>query len=54
MNERANPFADLKDVAAFAPKPKPEKPVVPQALAEVAEENNFTSRQPVRTPKTPP
>jgi hypothetical protein len=51
MNERANPFANLKDEPAFAPKPRAEKPVAPEALAEVAEQNNFTSRQPVKAAK---
>lgn len=45
MNERANPFANLKDAPIFAPKPKPEKSIAPEALAEIAEDNNFTSRQ---------
>jgi hypothetical protein len=53
MNERANPFANLKDTPVFTPKPKPEKPVAPEALAEVAEQNNFTSRQPAKAPKAP-
>jgi hypothetical protein len=51
MNERANPFANLKDVPVFTPKPKPEKPVAPEALAEIAEQNNFTSRQPLKPVK---
>lgn len=52
MNERANPFANLnKDEPAFAPKPRPEKPVAPEALAEIAEQNNFTSRQPAKPAK---
>lgn len=46
MSERVNPFAMLKDAPAFSTKPKPEKPVEPEALAQVAEDNNFTSRQP--------
>jgi hypothetical protein len=45
MNERADPWAGLKNQPAFAPKPKAEKPVEPEALAQVAEDNNFTSRQ---------
>lgn len=45
MNERVNPFATLKDVPSFSTKVKPEKTVEPQALAQIAEENNFTSRQ---------
>jgi hypothetical protein len=45
MSERVNPFAMLKDSPAFTTKPKAEKPVEPEALTQVAEENNFTSRQ---------
>ncbi|WP_263356165.1 hypothetical protein [Acidicapsa ligni] len=45
MNERVNPFAILKEAPAFTTKPKPEKPVETEALAQVAEDNNFTSRQ---------
>lgn len=51
MNERVNPFATLKDVPAFSTKPKPEKPVEPEALAQVAEDNNFISRQPPKSVK---
>jgi hypothetical protein len=52
MSERVNPFATLKDTTAFQTKPKPEKPVEAEALAQVAEDNNFTSRQPVKATKT--
>jgi hypothetical protein len=45
MNDRVNPFAHLKDTPAFSTKPKPEKPIEPEALTEIAEQNNFTSRQ---------
>ena len=45
MNDRVNAFAGLNDPPVFATKPKPEKPVAPEALAEIAERNNFTSRQ---------
>jgi len=46
MNERVNPFAILKDAPAFSTKPKPERSIEPEVLAQVAEDNNFTSRQP--------
>ena len=45
MSERVNPFATLKDPPVFATKPKPEKPVETEALTQIAEQNNFTSRQ---------
>lgn len=45
MNERVNPFATLKEAPAFSTKPKPERPVEPEVLNQIAEENNFTSRQ---------
>jgi len=45
MSERVNPFATLKDAPSFTTKPKPEKPVEAEALTQIAEENNFTSRQ---------
>ena len=51
MNERVNAFANLKDAPAFQTKPKPEKPIEPEALAQVAEDNNFTSRQPPKPAK---
>ena len=53
MNERINPFATLKDAPVFSTKPKPEKPVEAEALAQIAEENNFTSRQPLKAAKAP-
>lgn len=47
MSERNNPFGDLGE---FAPKtaPKP-KPVEPELIEQLAEANNFPSRQPART-----
>jgi hypothetical protein len=45
MNERVNPFAMLKEAPAFSTKPKPEKPVEVEVLNQIAEDNNFTSRQ---------
>lgn len=45
MNGRVDAFALLKEPAAFTTKPKPEKPVDEAAVAEVARQNNFPSRQ---------
>jgi len=45
MSGRVDPFAILKEPAAFTTKPKPEKRVKEHAIAEVARENNFPSRQ---------
>jgi hypothetical protein len=45
MNGRVDPFAILKEPAAFTTKPKPEKRVEEAAVAEVARQNNFPSRQ---------
>ena len=46
MSERVNPFGDLDDFAPAtkAKKPKPEKSVIDQ----VAADNNFPSRQPLK------
>jgi hypothetical protein len=52
MNDRVNPFANLKDPPVFTPKPKPEKPVVAEAFTQIAEQNNFTSRQATKAPRT--
>lgn len=51
MSERVDAWAGLKGISNFAPKTKAEKPVAPEALAQVAEENNFTSRQPAKPAK---
>jgi hypothetical protein len=45
MNARVNPFAVLNDPPVFTPKPKAEKLVEKDAIARIAEENNFPSRQ---------
>ena len=45
MNERVNPFANLKDTPVFTTKPKPEKPVEEETISKLAEQNNFPSRQ---------
>jgi hypothetical protein len=52
MNERVNSFAMLNNPPAFTTKPKSEKPVEETAIAVLAEQNNFTSRQPAKTTKT--
>jgi hypothetical protein len=51
MNQRINPFANLADPPSFTTKPKKEKPVEEEAIAHLAEQNNFPSRQPVKPPK---
>jgi hypothetical protein len=51
MNERVNPFRHLNDPPAFTTKPKPEKPVEEETLTRLAEQNNFTSRQPAKVTK---
>jgi hypothetical protein len=46
MSERVNPFANInKELPVFTTKTKTEKPVAEEALARVAEDNDFTSRQ---------
>jgi hypothetical protein len=45
MNRRVDAFATLSDPAAFTVKPKPETRVEEAAIAEVARQNNFPSRQ---------
>jgi hypothetical protein len=53
MNERSNPFADLKISQTFSTKPKASRTVEEQTLARIADDNNFTSREPPRASKTP-
>lgn len=48
---RINAFADISDPPAFTTKPKSDKTVAEETIKQVAEENNFLSRQPARTPK---
>jgi hypothetical protein len=50
MSGRVDPFAILREPTAFATKPKPEKRVEEAAIADVARENNFPSRQAPRSP----
>jgi hypothetical protein len=51
VSERVDPFASFKEQPAFTTKPKPERQVEPEAIAEVAEQNNFTSRQAPKSAK---
>ena len=53
MSGPVDPFAILKDPVAFPTKPKAERRVEEAAVADIARENNFPSRQ---APKaaTPP
>jgi hypothetical protein len=53
MNQRLNPFADLAAPPVFETKPKKEKPVEHEAIARIAEDNNFPSRQATRIVKEP-
>jgi hypothetical protein len=53
MNQRVNAFADLA-APEFKPKPrKNERPVANETIDRIAEDNDFVSRQPARTPKEP-
>jgi hypothetical protein len=46
MSARVNPFADLSTpLPSFAVKPRKEKPIAEEAITQIAEENNFPSRQ---------
>jgi hypothetical protein len=45
MSGRVDAFAILKEPTAFRTKPKPEERVDESAIAEVAQQNNFPSRQ---------
>jgi hypothetical protein len=54
MTTRVNPFADLAEPPpAFTPKAKPEKPVHKATIEKIADDNNFTSRQPAKPTATP-
>ena len=52
MNDRANPFATLKSPQSFTTKPKQERAIVKEAIEDIAERNNFSSRQASKKPKT--
>jgi hypothetical protein len=51
MNDRINPFANIKDLPSFTTKSKPEGAVEEQTIARIAEENRFPSRQAPKPPK---
>ena len=51
MNQRVNAFANLNDLPAFEIKPKIQRPVSKEAVDQLAEENNFVSREPVKAPR---
>jgi len=54
MSGRLNPFADLgAPLQAFTVKPKKDRPLAEEALARIAEENNFPSRQAPRIQREP-
>jgi len=54
MSGRVDPFAILKDpLPSFTTKPRKEKPVEEEAVARIAEENNFPSRQAAKAPNAP-
>jgi len=53
MNTRVNAFADLKEPPAFTTKPKREAQIAEDAIARIADDNNFPSRQPPKTTKEP-
>jgi hypothetical protein len=54
MTGRVNPFADLTTpLPSFTTKPKKEKPVEEEAIARIAAENNFPSRQAPKISREP-
>jgi hypothetical protein len=51
MSDRANPFAHInEDPLVFTTKPRAEKRVEEKAIAQLAEQNNFPSRQATTRP----
>lgn len=54
MSGRINPFADLTTpLPSFTTKPKKERPVEEEAIARIAAENNFPSRQAPKISREP-
>jgi methylmalonyl-CoA mutase N-terminal domain/subunit len=52
MSDRVNPFAHLnEDPQVFTTKPRAEKRVEETAIAQLAEQNNFPSRQAAKAPR---
>ena len=45
MNQRVNPFAQVTEAPVFDLKPKKDRPVEEEAIARIAKDNNFPSRQ---------
>jgi hypothetical protein len=53
MSERVNPFAHInEDPPVFTTKPRAEKRVEEKAISQLAEQNNFPSRQAPKIPKS--
>ena len=52
MTARVNVFANLSEAPVFEPKPRRETPVTNGAIEQIAQENNFPSRQATKAPKT--
>jgi hypothetical protein len=51
MSDRVNPFAHIKeDPPIFTTKPRSEKRVEEKTIAQIADENNFPSRQATTRP----
>jgi hypothetical protein len=53
MSTRIDAFAKLKEPAVFATKPRAAKPVQQETIEEIAEQNNFPSRQAAKAPVAP-
>jgi hypothetical protein len=54
MSGRVDPFAILKEpLPSFTTKARKETRVEEEAVARIAEENNFPSRQAIKAPSTP-
>ena len=51
MSTRVNAFGNLTDPPMFTTKPKKATPFEKETMERIAEENNFISRQPVKSPK---
>jgi hypothetical protein len=54
MSGRVDPFAILKEpLPSFTTKPRKNTPIEEEAVARIAEENNFPSRQAAKAPSAP-
>src|SRR5580658_2300407 len=53
MSTRVNAFANLAEPPTFTTKPKHDKIVTEETIMQLAEENNFPSRQAARSAKEP-